>query len=246
MQSRVKRLRIFAGPNGSGKSSLLDYLVKIQAFHLYYHINADDIARDISIGCDYSNWPIVFSEAELKIFLEKSPFQDLAAYSFTDAILCTKQVITLTQALDYELSYLCAALADFLRQKLFLSDSSFSYETVFSHPSKIDDILQAKKAGFKIYLYIIATESPNINLERIADRVKCGGHAVPENKTKDRFNKTLRNLGIAYRLVDRAYFYDNSGADESPAYRYFAEKNGDSLLVSCNKPNPKWFKLFTE
>lgn len=58
------------------------------------------------------------------------------------------------------------------------SDSSFSFESVFSHPSKIDELINAKRKQYKIYLYFIATEAPSINTERVSNRVQLGGHDV--------------------------------------------------------------------
>jgi predicted ABC-type ATPase len=243
MQPPVKRLRIFAGPNGSGKSSLFDYLLRIKAFHLYYHINADEIARDITVACDYNNWPIEFSQEELGSFLDRSTFQKLVPYCFSSSIQCKAQSVSLYNSHSTDLSYLCAAIADFLRKKMTASGSSFSYETVFSHPSKIDEIKRAQDAGFKTYLYIISTETPEINVERIENRVKQGGHAVPKEKTTERYQRTMANLGKAYRMVDRVYFYDNSSADDLSTYQYFAEKRDGKLFIR-NGSVPLWFERY--
>jgi predicted ABC-type ATPase len=66
MSYRIKRLRVFAGSNGSGKSTLFEYLLKIHAFHLYFHINADIIAKDLFQSCDMNNFPFHFTEDELR------------------------------------------------------------------------------------------------------------------------------------------------------------------------------------
>jgi glycosidase len=49
-------------------------------------------------------------------------------------------------------SYLAADLAEFIRQKLIQMRKSFTYETVMSHPSKIDFMKFAMEQGFKVYL----------------------------------------------------------------------------------------------
>jgi predicted ABC-type ATPase len=120
-------------------------------------------------------------------------------------------------------------------------DSSFSYETVFSHPSKIEDLKTAAEKKFITYLYVISTGNPEINLERVKNRVERGGHAVPEEKIRERFRRTMDNLYAAFLLADRVYFFDNSSAAETRTYQYFAEKRDDRLLITGNSV-PAWFE----
>jgi hypothetical protein len=95
MSDRVKRLRIFAGPNGSGKSTLYDYLVKIRVFNSYFHINPDIVARDLAVSFNLDNWPVDFTEKEIKHFLDVSPFQPLVSFALSDAISVCKKSISL-------------------------------------------------------------------------------------------------------------------------------------------------------
>lgn len=87
---------------------------------------------------------------------------------------------------------------------------SHSYETVFSHPSTIADMQKAKDAGFKIYLYFVTTESPEINKARVLQRVSVGGHNVPTAKIEERYYKSLELMHEASQLCDEVWFFDNS------------------------------------
>ena len=49
--------------------------------------------------------------------------------------------------------YEAAYVATFIRWKLMKLNKSFSYETVMSHRSKIDEIQLANKLGYRTYLY---------------------------------------------------------------------------------------------
>ena len=51
-----------------------------------------------------------------------------------------------------------------------------------SHPSKLDFIKSAKEQGFRIYLYFVALNDPEMNKGRVETRVLQGGHDVPANK----------------------------------------------------------------
>lgn len=84
------------------------------------------------------------------------------------------------------------------------------YETVFSHPSKLELIRQALDIGYFIRLFFICTESPRINIDRVAERFAKGGHAVPGKKVAERYNRALLYGAEAMRLVQRGYLYDNS------------------------------------
>jgi predicted ABC-type ATPase len=241
MKERVKRVRIFAGPNGSGKTTLYNYLTQINAFHSYYYINPDLIAKDLSVSLNLDNWPFDFTKTELVNFLKKSPFQSLVNFNLSDALIYKERKISLKDPAFGNNTYLAAAIANFLRIKMLKSDSSFSFESVFSHVSKIRELKEAKKAHFKIYLYFITTSDPLINLQRVKNRVENGGHNVPDDKIRDRYFKTMNNLYKAFKLADRAYFFDNSKEKENGSFVFFAEKNDKQLYLSDPDSIPQWF-----
>ncbi len=61
---------------------------------------------------------------------------------------------------------------------------TFTFETVMSHPDKIELLHKAQQSGFRTYLYYVATEDPEINISRVENRVSSGGHPVPREKIK--------------------------------------------------------------
>ena len=124
------------------------------------------------------------------------------------------------------------------------SESSFSFESVFSHVSKIRELEKAKQANFKIYLYFITTSDPLINLQRVKNRVKSGGHDVPDEKIYNRYSRTMSNLYAAFKLADRAYFFDNSKEKRDGLFDFFAEKNGTRLYLSDPNSVSQWFDEF--
>jgi predicted ABC-type ATPase len=119
-----------------------------------------------------------------------------------------------------------------------------SFESVFSHPSKIDEIEAAKKAGYKTYLYFIATSDPLINLQRVRSRVESGGHDVPEVKIRGRYTRTLQNCYKAFLASGKVFFFDNSDNIVNNAYDFFAEKAEGKLYVSKSDVAPEWFNKY--
>lgn len=242
---KTKRLRIFAGPNGSGKSELYQYLVSQHFFKPYFYVNADDIARSLPTGFSVLTWPVVASEEDFAAFLQKSSFLERLDYHAATESLAVSNSSFIWGGAASQLSYIAAAVADYLRNKLLCSESSFACETVFSHPSKLEFLRRARESGFKVYLYFISTKNPLINRNRVENRVHSGGHDVPPDKIESRYYKTMNNLFDAVRLSDRAFLFDNSESKESHSYLNFANYNAESGRFSYTADTaPSWFSQY--
>ena len=109
-------------------------------------------------------------------------------------------------------SYEAAQLAERQRVRLLQDGVSFCFETVFSHPSKIDFIARAKALGYQVILVLIHLESAELNQARIASRVSEGGHSVPADKVISRIPRLLEQVQASIPLVDVLRVYDNSSA----------------------------------
>jgi len=213
-----KRLRIFAGPNGSGKSVLYSYLLNQNYFHRYYYINADEIAASLYTGFSLVNWPVKTTVTDIVSFIRASGFGSyIDSNRLLHAIEVKDNCIRWNDT-NTGLSYIAAAIADYLRNEMLKNDSTFACETVFSHPSKLEFMKAAHTAGFKIYLYFIATQDPYINIGRVQNRVINGGHTVPEDKIISRYSKTMENAYNALLLADRSYWFDNSASISNDTY----------------------------
>ena len=81
-----------------------------------------------------------------------------------------------------ERSYEADLLAEQQRNTLVLSGASFCFETVYSHPSKIDFTARAKALGYYVIMVAIHLEQAELNAARVVQRVREGGHNVPTEK----------------------------------------------------------------
>ncbi len=134
-------------------------------------------------------------------------------------------------------SYIAADIAAFIRTELLSNGVSFSFETVFSHESKLEIMRKAKELGYRIYLYFITTKDPEINIDRVKIRVAKNGHPVPETRIIDRYYKSLDLLYSAIKISNRAFLFDNSGR----YYELVAEViEGKNVQLSDNDI-PAWF-----
>lgn len=111
-----------------------------------------------------------------------------------------------------------------------------------SHPSKIEFLNKAKEKGYRTYLYYIATEDAEINVSRVANRVKNGGHPVPESKIRSRYTRSLDLLYSAIKASDRAYLFDNS-SDGSNQVWVAEITDGTKLTIMTDTP-PRWFETY--
>jgi len=110
-------------------------------------------------------------------------------------------------------SYDAAILATQMRLQLLREERSFCFETVFSHPSKIDFVAQAKTAGYEIILVFIHLDNVSLNHARIVQRVSEGGHHVPDEKVISRIPRVLKLIKQTLPLCNHTYILDNSRAD---------------------------------
>jgi predicted ABC-type ATPase len=124
-------------------------------------------------------------------------------------------------------SYIAADIAEFIRQTLLAKGKSFSFETVLSHPSKLELIKKAKQLGYKI------------NINRVGIRVAKHGHKVSSEVIIKRYTKSLEQLFETVKLSNRAYLFDNSGK----YYELIAEvANGKVVqITNVDKNVPSWF-----
>ena len=104
----------------------------------------------------------------------------------------------------------------------------FNQETTLSGRSIINNILNAKKSGFKIKLHYVGLESSKLAIQRVADRVNKGGHGIPKEDIERRYNTSLSNLKEVIPLVDNLYIYDNSKYRD---LQKVAQLDGSNIII---------------
>jgi predicted ABC-type ATPase len=134
-------------------------------------------------------------------------------------------------------SYVAARLADQQRDSLLLQGLSFCYETVYSHPAKIDVVARARSLGYRIILVLIHLQQPELNLARVSQRVSERGHHVPDDKVISRIPRTLAHVRRTIPLLDELRVFDNSSA-ESPFLPVLSLCDG--VLEQHVNPLPAW------
>lgn len=89
---------------------------------------------------------------------------------------------------------------------------SFSFETTLSGLSYVQMIPLWRSSGYSVKLFFLSLPDVEMAIERVAIRVKQGGHHVPEDVIRRRFAHGIENFERYKLLVDDWQMYDNSGA----------------------------------
>ncbi len=241
MPERKKRLRVIAGPNGSGKSTLYNLVSKTVFMGEY--VNADVLAKqfaekgvvNLQSAFQLNVEPGFFEKymmAEGKSWVQKAHLDGAdISIRFSDNNLLADPASTK--------GYDAAIAADFIRYALLNQEVSFTFETVLSHPSKLNFLRQAINQGYQVYLYFVSTVSPQINIERIAQRVVLGGHDVPTAKVLQRYKHSLELLPELIPIAHRSYVFDNS-APSSEIKLYVEIDNTHVITIEDAPIFPSW------
>ena len=228
---------MLAGPNGSGKSTLAAQLSSDYAVNLYRFLNADLLFAEV-VQSHRTACPFSIDNAELVQFVSTYPREYKRPFESGEIYIDGEDYLHFSA--NGINSYSVAIVADFFKEQYLKHRISFSFETVFSHPAKIDILRRAQAAGFKTYMYFIATENPVINVNRIRERVALGGHDVPEEKTRSRYLRCMEQVRYALPYLNRAYFFDNSTQQSL----YLAEYESEVGFTLHSELLPSWFRRF--
>jgi predicted ABC-type ATPase len=91
---------------------------------------------------------------------------------------------------------------------------SFAFETTLAGRNYMRSIPAWRADGYVVKLHFLSLPSADVAVARVAERVRQGGHDVPEDVIRRRFDAGLANFEEVYKnLVDCWILYDSS-ADE--------------------------------
>jgi predicted ABC-type ATPase len=96
-------------------------------------------------------------------------------------------------------------------KELTRARQNFGFETTLSGRSYINLLTRIKKDGYRIVLFFLWLPSADLAVARVNNRVRQGGHKVPETVIRRRFDSGIRNLFRLYLpLLDAWWLYDAS------------------------------------
>jgi len=126
---------------------------------------------------------------------------------------------------------------------LVKEQKSFAFETTLSSKGYVNLIKNCRDAGYVVNLIFLYISNPIINIGRVEDRVRNGGHNIEDSVIQRRYYRGIENLIISYLpIVDNAMLFDGSNMQFSLEEDRIMEKVNEKTIIF--KPNI-WENLLT-
>ncbi len=119
-----------------------------------------------------------------------------------------------------------AQIAEKMRHKAIEQKISFTFETVLSTDRNLSLLKRAKSEGYFIRCIYVLTSDVNINISRVIARQLSGGHGVPEDKIRSRYEKALKLLPQLIEICDILHIYDNTIIP----FRIFKKRKNETFI----------------
>lgn len=112
-------------------------------------------------------------------------------------------------------------------EEMLRLQQDFAIETTLATKSYVSFIKKAQKVGYFVTLLYFWLSSPELAIKRVEDRVKAGGHHVPQDVIRRRYAAGAQNLFTLYTpIADYWLVVDNS---ENPFYLVAEGKRSDMM-----------------
>jgi predicted ABC-type ATPase len=95
--------------------------------------------------------------------------------------------------------------------KLAEQRADFAFETTLAARSYARWLKTLRESGYRVHLFYFWLNSPDLAVARVAQRVRVGGHNIPEATIRQRYRRSATNFFTLYRAEVRTWrVYDNS------------------------------------
>ena len=126
-----------------------------------------------------------------------------------------------------------------LTNKLLAGEENFAIETTLATRSHAGLVRKAQEMGWHVVLVFFWLSSPEAAIRRVAQRVNEGGHNIPEETIRRRYQKGLENFfHLFLPIVDDWMLYNNS--DMEKMLVAFGTKDGYTCILE-----PRYFDAIT-
>ncbi len=114
--------------------------------------------------------------------------------------------------------------------ELAASRVNFAFETTLASRTFVPWLMELKQQGYRIHLVFLWLSSADNAVERVADRVRQGGHDVLEETVRRRYQRGLSNFLRLYRPVVNSWqLVDNSSMSSAQLIAAGQENRVDEI-----------------
>jgi predicted ABC-type ATPase len=114
--------------------------------------------------------------------------------------------------------------------ELLNKDVDFAFETTLSTRSYVSLVKKAQQRGYEVTLLFFWLSSPNIAMQRVATRVREGGHNIPVDVIERRYYRGIKNLISLYIALVKTWFVIKN-MDTGPEVVARGEENSKPSIV---------------
>lgn len=128
-------------------------------------------------------------------------------------------------------------------RKAIADRGTFVFETTLGGASVSRYLRQAAEAGMSVEIWYVALASPELHLERIRQRVARGGHDIPEDAVRRRYDTSRLNLISLLPVITELRLSDNSVSAEVPSPTLLLHYREPSIRFQiAPERTPDWAK----
>ncbi|MBV9467797.1 MAG: hypothetical protein JO316_02775 [Abitibacteriaceae bacterium] len=120
-------------------------------------------------------------------------------------------------------------------EEILRNNGAVTVETVLSTDKYLGFFKQVAATGGIANLIYIGNQNPAISVERVAIRVRKGGHDVPVEKIHSRWHRSLQMLPLFWKIATEAWLFDYSDALSPPTL--LLHKSDGRTLPYASSPN---------
>ena len=127
-------------------------------------------------------------------------------------------------------------------KQVIQADMDFAFETTLGGNTITGLLLDAIAAGLRVSIWYCGLVSPDLHIQRVAERVARGGHDIPETLISQRYQRSMRNLcRLATGLYQLAVCDNSRPLDANGKPQLTKLIHGrDGRLLHCLPDMPDW------
>lgn len=133
-----------------------------------------------------------------------------------------------------------------LRQAI-AKDQVFAFETTLGGATIFRLLHDAAKAGTEVRVWFVALASADVHIERVSARVAEGGHDIPVELIRARYDSSRLHLIELLPVLKEVWVYDNTASNEAvgsvPQPTLIMHMRNSKIVDSCALNSvPQWAK----
>lgn len=132
-------------------------------------------------------------------------------------------------------------------EKAIARKQTYAFETTLGGNTITRLLTEAARIGMKVKIWYAGLESVELNIARVKARVEQGGHDIPEDAVRRRWDSSRRNLLKLLPHLDSLRLYDNSAEADPrkgtpPRPELLLQVESKKIVGIASREAPEWAK----